>query len=58
MVGFIHQVIHDEYLSKHDAPEDIEYYMCGPGPMAKAVEKMLWDLGVPRENLMFDDFGA
>lgn len=57
-VGFIHQVIHDEYLSKHDAPEDIEYYMCGPGPMAKAVEKMLWDLGVPREMLMFDDFGA
>ena len=44
MVGFIHQVIHDEYLSKHDAPEDVEYYMCGPGPMAKAVEKMLWDL--------------
>ena len=58
MVGFIHQVIHDEYLSKHDAPEDVEYYMCGPGPMAKAVEKMLWDLGVPREMLMFDDFGA
>jgi len=58
MVGFIHQVIHDEYLSKHDAPEDVEYYMCGPGPMAKAVEKMLWDLGVPREMLMFDDFGG
>ncbi len=57
-VGFIHKVIHDEYLSKHDAPEDIEYYMCGPGPMAKAVEKMLYDLGVPREMLMFDDFGA
>ncbi len=58
MVGFIHQVIHDEYLSAHDAPEDIEYYMCGPGPMAKAVEKMLDSLGVPREMLMFDDFGA
>lgn len=57
-VGFIHKVIHDEYLSKHDSPEDIEYYMCGPGPMAKAVEKMLYDLGVPREMLMFDDFGA
>ncbi|MGL5228398.1 MAG: NADH:ubiquinone reductase (Na(+)-transporting) subunit F [Bacteroidales bacterium] len=56
-VGFIHQVIHDEYLANHEAPEDIEYYMCGPGPMAKAVEKMLWDLGVPREMLMFDDFG-
>ena len=58
MVGFIHQVIHDEYLSKHDAPEDVEYYMCGPGPMSKAVEGMLDSLGVPRENLMFDDFGA
>ncbi|MGL5785290.1 MAG: NADH:ubiquinone reductase (Na(+)-transporting) subunit F, partial [Bacteroidales bacterium] len=57
-VGFIHQVIHDEYLVNHEAPEDIEYYMCGPGPMAKAVEKMLWDLGVPREMLMFDDFGG
>ncbi len=56
--GFIHNVIHDEYLSKHDAPEDIEYYMCGPGPMANAVEKMLWDLGVPREMLYFDDFGS
>ncbi len=55
--GFVHQVLHDTYLSKHDAPEDIEYYMCGPGPMAKAVEGMLWDLGVPKENLMFDDFG-
>ena len=57
-VGFIHQVIHDEYLAKHDAPEDIEYYMCGPGPMSKAAEKMLDDLGVPREMLYFDDFGA
>lgn len=57
-VGFIHKVIHDQYLVNHDAPEDIEYYMCGPGPMAKAVEKMLFDLGVPREMLMFDDFGA
>lgn len=57
-VGFIHKVILDNYLADHDAPEDIEYYMCGPGPMAKAVEKMLYDLGVPREMLMFDDFGA
>ena len=56
-VGFIHQVIHDEYLSTHDAPEDIEYYMCGPGPMAKAVENMLENLGVPRDMLSFDDFG-
>jgi len=57
-VGFIHNVIKDSYLINHDAPEDIEYYMCGPGPMAKAVEGMLWDLGVPREMLKFDDFGA
>ena len=57
-VGFIHQVIHDHYLKDHEAPEDIEYYMCGPGPMSKAVEKMLDDLGVPAQNLMFDNFGG
>ncbi|MDH6358309.1 NADH:ubiquinone reductase (Na(+)-transporting) subunit F [Parabacteroides sp. PF5-9] len=57
-VGFIHQVIHDNYLKDHSDPEDIEYYMCGPGPMAKAVEGMLDSLGVPREMLHFDDFGA
>jgi Na+-transporting NADH:ubiquinone oxidoreductase subunit F len=57
-VGFIHQVIYDQYLKNHDFPEDIEYYMCGPGPMAKAVQKMLDDQGVPPEMLMFDDFGA
>ena len=57
-VGFIHNVIYDNYLKNHPEPEEIEYYMCGPGPMAKAVEKMLDDLGVPREMLMFDDFGA
>ena len=56
--GFVHQVLANTYLNDHDAPEDIEYYMCGPGPMAKAVEDMLWNLGVPRENLMFDDFGS
>ena len=56
--GFVHNVILNNYLKDHDAPEDIEYYMCGPGPMAKAVEKMLYDLGVPRNMLMFDDFGA
>ena len=44
--GFVHQVIYDTYLKNHEAPEDIEYYMCGPGPMSKAVEKMLDDLGV------------
>ncbi|MDR1810786.1 MAG: NADH:ubiquinone reductase (Na(+)-transporting) subunit F [Prevotella sp.] len=56
-VGFIHQVIYDNYLKDHDAPEDIEYYMCGPGPMANAVKGMLDSLGVPPEMLMFDDFG-
>ncbi|WP_394337197.1 NADH:ubiquinone reductase (Na(+)-transporting) subunit F [Dysgonomonas alginatilytica] len=56
-IGFIHQVIYDNYLKDHDAPEDIEYYMCGPGPMANSVKKMLDDLGVPPEMLLFDDFG-
>jgi len=56
--GFIHQVIFDNYLKDHEAPEDIEYYMCGPGPMANAVKIMLDNLGVPEEMLMFDDFGA
>lgn len=56
--GFIHQVLYDHYLKDHEAPEDIEYYMCGPGPMANAVKTMLWNLGVPREMLMYDDFGA
>ncbi|MBN2663515.1 MAG: NADH:ubiquinone reductase (Na(+)-transporting) subunit F [Bacteroidales bacterium] len=56
--GFIHQVIFDEYLSKHDYPEDIEYYLCGPPLMIDAVKKMLYDLGVPDENVMFDDFGS
>jgi len=57
-VGFIHQVIYDNYIKGHDFPEDIEYYMCGPGPMANAVKKMLDEQGVPSEMLMFDDFGA
>ena len=50
--------IYETYLKDHESPEDIEYYMCGPGPMSKAVENMLYSLGVPRENLMFDNFGA
>jgi Na+-transporting NADH:ubiquinone oxidoreductase subunit F len=57
-VGFIHDVIYNNYLKNHEEPEDIEYYMCGPGPMASAVIKMLDNLGVPREMLMFDDFGS
>lgn len=56
-VGFIHQVIYDNYLKNHEAPEDIEYYMCGPGPMSNAVNVMLDDLGVERSQIFFDDFG-
>ena len=56
--GFIHQVIYDQYLSKHEAPEDIEYYLCGPPVMNAAVLKMLDDLGVPNEMIAFDDFGG
>ena len=55
--GFVHNVLHDTYLKDHDAPEDIEFYMCGPGPMSKAVQVMLDSIGVDRENIMFDDFG-
>lgn len=56
--GFIHQVLYEQYLSKHDAPEDIEYYLCGPPMMNDAVQKMLYDLGVPDEMVDFDDFGG
>jgi len=56
--GFIHQVIMDEYLSKHEEPEDIEYYLCGPPMMNDAVNKMLYDYGVPTEMIAFDDFGG
>ena len=56
--GFVHQVIYDTYLKNHEAPEDIEYYMCGPGPMSAAVNKMLDSLGVDPENIHYDDFGG
>jgi Na+-transporting NADH:ubiquinone oxidoreductase subunit F len=56
--GFIHQVVLDNYLSKHPEPEEIEYYLCGPPMMNDAVFKMLDNLGVPRENIAFDDFGS
>ncbi len=56
-VGFIHQVILDEYLGKLEEPEEIEYYLCGPPLMNEAVLKMLYDLGVPDEMIAFDDFG-
>lgn len=57
-VGFIHQVIFDNYLKNHEAPEDIEYYLCGPPMMTAAIVKMLDNLGVPAENIMYDNFGA
>jgi Na+-transporting NADH:ubiquinone oxidoreductase subunit F len=56
--GFIHQVLYDNYLKDHPAPEDIEYYICGPPLMLQAVLKMLGDLGVEPENIAFDDFGG
>uniref|UniRef100_UPI0025EFB570 NADH:ubiquinone reductase (Na(+)-transporting) subunit F n=1 Tax=uncultured Draconibacterium sp. TaxID=1573823 RepID=UPI0025EFB570 len=56
--GFVHQVIHDNYLSQHEEPEEIDFYMCGPPMMNDAVQKMLYDLGVPDENVLFDDFGS
>ncbi|MEM9173098.1 MAG: NADH:ubiquinone reductase (Na(+)-transporting) subunit F, partial [Pseudomonadota bacterium] len=56
--GFIHNVLHDEYLKNHPAPEDCEYYMCGPPIMNKSVINMLLELGVDREDIMLDDFGG
>lgn len=56
--GFVHQVIYETYLKNHPEPEDIEYYMCGPGPMSAAVNKMLDSLGVDPENIHYDNFGG
>ncbi len=56
--GFVHKVMYETYLKDHPAPEDIEYYMCGPGPMSKSVTNMLDELGVPEENIMYDNFGG
>ncbi len=56
--GFVHQAVIDQYLSKHDAPEEIEFYFCGPPLMNQAVLKMCDDWGVPEENVSFDDFGG
>jgi len=56
--GFVHQVVIDNYLNNHDAPEDIEVYFCGPPLMNQAVEKMADDFGIPPENVRFDDFGG
>ena len=56
-IGFIHQVIYDQYLKDHPAPEEIQYYICGPPMMLQAVLHMLDSLGVPPENIHYDDFG-
>jgi Na+-transporting NADH:ubiquinone oxidoreductase subunit F len=56
--GFIHNVLHDLYLKDHEAPEDCEYYICGPPMMLQAVQKMLDSLGVEPENIAYDDFGG
>ncbi|HBZ31125.1 MAG TPA: NADH:ubiquinone reductase (Na(+)-transporting) subunit F, partial [Nitrosomonas nitrosa] len=56
--GFIHEVLYEEYLKNHPAPEDCEYYLCGPPMMIQSVIKMLVDLGVEQENILFDDFGG
>ena len=55
--GFVHQVMYDTYLKDVESPEDIEYYMCGPGPMSKAVVNMLDSLGVDSDSIMYDNFG-
>ena len=56
--GFIHQVVHDNYLKDHEDPTEIEYYMCGPPMMNTAVTKMLEDLGVEEDMIDYDDFGG
>ena len=55
--GFIHQVVLDNFLQNHPAPEDCEYYLCGPPMMNKAVVAMLAELGVEKENISLDEFG-
>jgi Na+-transporting NADH:ubiquinone oxidoreductase subunit F len=57
LTGFIHQVLYDNYLRYHEEPEEVEYYMCGPPMMNSAVQKLLYDMGVPDEMIDFDDFG-
>ena len=56
-VGFIHQVVYDNYLKDHEDPTEVEYYLCGPPLMIDAVKQMLHDLGVEPEMIAFDDFG-
>jgi Na+-transporting NADH:ubiquinone oxidoreductase subunit F len=56
--GFIHQVLHEQYLKDHPAPEDCEYYLCGPPVMLKAMLDLLDELGVEESNILYDDFGG
>lgn len=56
--GFVHDVMYNTYLKDHESPEDIEYYMCGPGPMSNAVNNMLYNLGVEPESIHYDNFGG
>lgn len=56
--GFVHNVMYETYLKDHEAPEDIEYYMCGPGPMSNAVNNMLYNLGVEPSAIHYDNFGG
>ena len=56
--GFIHEVLYEEYLKDHPAPEDCEFYICGPPMMNAAVVNMLEGLGVEKENILLDDFGG
>jgi len=57
-IGFIHQVLYDNYLKDHSEPDEVEYYLCGPPLMNQAVLKMLDEMGIPPENIRFDDFGG
>ena len=56
MIGYIHQFVYDEYLEKHEDPDEIEYYLCGPPPMIDAIEEMLDSLGVEPEMISYDKF--
>jgi len=58
LTGFIHDALYENYLKDHPAPEECEYYLCGPPMMVKAVQNMLESLGVDRENIVYDDFGG
>jgi Na+-transporting NADH:ubiquinone oxidoreductase subunit F len=56
LAGFIHEVVREQYLSGHSNPQNVEYYLCGPPMMIKAVTKMLAELGVPTDHVAFDEF--